>query len=194
MFPKDPKKPAIDAASMMKDEAIKRAMDAAKSQATERIQGDGYTIYKTDGLTSGFDLNDYNPEEVQSALLSKLGLNPNPSGLVFACKIGLLPAGTLQVIDFDLTEGLSSLFSLSINAVSFLPFIDFQAHLGAASSLTVKRDGKIIRTVNGILSGAIQGNTDSVKTWYHFEIRPEMWVMTLNQDSRIFQDQTARPY
>ncbi|HIE0403259.1 TPA: type VI secretion system Vgr family protein, partial [Proteus mirabilis] len=86
---------------------------------------------------------------------------------------------------------LSSLFSLSISAVSALPFIDFQRHLGLASSLTVKRDGVLIRKVNGILAGAVQGNTDGVKTWYHFDIRPEMWVMTLNQDSRIFQHQSV---
>ncbi|EPI5310767.1 TPA: type VI secretion system tip protein VgrG, partial [Proteus mirabilis] len=59
------------------------------------------------------------------------------------------------------------------------------------SSLTVKRDGVLIRKVNGILAGAVQGNTDGVKTWYHFDIRPEMWVMTLNQDSRIFQHQSV---
>ncbi|MFN6784519.1 type VI secretion system Vgr family protein, partial [Proteus mirabilis] len=93
--------------------------------------------------------------------------------------------------EFNLTEGLSSLFSLSISAVSALPFIDFQRHLGLASSLTVKRDGVLIRKVNGILAGAVQGNTDGVKTWYHFDIRPEMWVMTLNQDSRIFQHQSV---
>ncbi len=102
-----------------------------------------------------------------------------------------LPDDTFQVTEFNLTEGLSSLFSLSISAVSALPFIDFQRHLGLASSLTVKRDGVLIRKVNGILAGAVQGNTDGVKTWYHFDIRPEMWVMTLNQDSRIFQHQSV---
>ncbi len=102
-----------------------------------------------------------------------------------------LPDDTFQITEFNLTEGLSSLFSLSISAVSALPFIDFQRHLGLASSLTVKRDGVLIRKVNGILAGAVQGNTDGVKTWYHFDIRPEMWVMTLNQDSRIFQHQSV---
>ncbi|HGN1296923.1 TPA: type VI secretion system Vgr family protein [Proteus mirabilis] len=113
------------------------------------------------------------------------------SGLVFTCTIGGLPDDTFQITEFNLTEGLSSLFSLSISAVSALPFIDFQRHLGLASSLTVKRDGVLIRKVNGILAGAVQGNTDGVKTWYHFDIRPEMWVMTLNQDSRIFQHQSV---
>ncbi|MEK2551487.1 type VI secretion system tip protein VgrG, partial [Providencia stuartii] len=88
-----------------------------------------------------------------------------PSGLVFTCEIGLFPAGTFQVTDFTLTEGLSSLYHLSLNVVSLLPYIEFQTHLGQAASLTVKRDGQIVRTVNGILAGGVQGNTDGVKTW-----------------------------
>lgn len=41
---------------------------------------------------------------------------------------------TFQVTQFDLQEGLSQLFSLSIQVVSPLPEIDFQTVLGAASS------------------------------------------------------------
>ncbi|AUU40981.1 TPA: type VI secretion system tip protein VgrG [Proteus mirabilis] len=113
------------------------------------------------------------------------------SGLVFTCQIGGLPEETFQVTQFDLQEGISQLFTLSIQAVSPLSEIDFNDVLGMASSLTVKRDGHILRTVQGILAAAEQGNTDGVKTWYQFVIRPEMWVMTLKQDSRIFQDTTV---
>ncbi|MEQ5725262.1 MULTISPECIES: type VI secretion system Vgr family protein [unclassified Providencia] len=130
-------------------------------------------------------------QAAHGALLDALGMGSLESGLVFTCSIAGLPDETFQVTEFNLTEGLSSLFSLSISAVSALPFIDFQKHLGVASSLTVKRDGAQVRKVNGILAGAVQGNTDGVKTWYHFDIRPEMWVMTLNQDSRIFQNQNV---
>ncbi|MEY0436643.1 type VI secretion system Vgr family protein [Providencia huaxiensis] len=130
-------------------------------------------------------------QAAHGALLDALGMGSLESGLVFTCSIAGLPDETFQVTEFNLTEGLSSLFSLSISAVSALPFIDFQQHLGIASSLTVKRDGAQVRKVNGILAGAVQGNTDGVKTWYHFDIRPEMWVMTLNQDSRIFQNQNV---
>lgn len=115
----------------------------------------------------------------------------SPSGLVFTCKIGGLPEQTFQVTEFSLSEGLSSLFSLSISAVSALPSITFDEHLGKASSLTVTRDGVKVRTVQGLLASAEQGNTDGNKTWYHFLVRPEMWIMTLNQDSRIFQKQSV---
>ncbi|WOB92453.1 type VI secretion system tip protein TssI/VgrG [Providencia sp. PROV175] len=130
-------------------------------------------------------------QEAHGQLLDRIMNGEMGTGLVFSCTIGGLPENTFQVTQFDLQEGLSQLFSLSIQAVSPLPEIDFQTVLGAASSLTVKRDGKILRTVQGILAGAEQGNTDGVKTWYHFVIRPEMWVMTLKQDSRIFQNMTV---
>nr|WP_250326094.1 type VI secretion system tip protein TssI/VgrG [Morganella morganii] len=116
---------------------------------------------------------------------------PGQSGLVFTCKIGRLPEQTFQVTEFSLSESLSSLFSLTISAVSQLPSITFEEHLGSAASLTVTRDGVKVRTVQGLLASAEQGNTDGNKTWYHFLIRPEMWIMTLNQDSRIFQKQSV---
>ncbi|MBT0387679.1 type VI secretion system tip protein VgrG, partial [Morganella morganii subsp. morganii] len=118
-------------------------------------------------------------------------LLPGQSGLVFTCKIGRLPEQTFQVTEFSLSESLSSLFSLTISAVSQLPSITFEEHLGSAASLTVTRDSVKVRTVQGLLASAEQGNTDGNKTWYHFLIRPEMWIMTLNQDSRIFQKQSV---
>ncbi|WP_109407917.1 type VI secretion system Vgr family protein [Proteus genomosp. 4] len=126
-----------------------------------------------------------------SELLDTLGKGLLHTGLVFTCQIGDLPKSTFQVTQFDLNEGLSELFTLSIHAVSEQRDIDFANQLGVASSLTVSRDGKTTRTVQGLLASAEQGNTDGVKTWYQFVIRPEMWVMTLNQDSRIFQHKTV---
>ncbi|MCW2255253.1 type VI secretion system secreted protein VgrG [Providencia alcalifaciens] len=220
MFAKDPKNSAIDPLSAIQDEAINQAKDALISQTSAKTQqaisvaqnvastvstsasrlnsvsdrlisGGGVAGGIKGGSTWGGESQNEIAEAAQAALLGALGLNPDPSGLVFTCEIGLLPSGSLQITEFNLTEGLSSLYTLSISAVSLLPFINFKDHLGLASSLTVKRDGKIVRKVNGILAGGTQGNTDGVKTWYHFDIRPEMWIMTLNQDSRIFQDQTV---
>jgi len=99
-------------------------------------------------------LDDYGIE--QSKLLKELGLTSLSSGLVFTCQIGGFPLGTFHVTDFNLTEGLSTLYTLNLNVVSLLPFIDFQAHLGDIASLTVKRDGQVIRTVNGLLISGMQ--------------------------------------
>ncbi|EMH9440422.1 type VI secretion system tip protein VgrG [Proteus mirabilis] len=148
----------------------------------------GKTLTHGGGRTYAQDLA---LQEQHRQLIEKILNGDMQSGLVFTCQIGGLPEETFQVTQFDLQEGISQLFTLSIQAVSPLSEIDFNDVLGMASSLTVKRDGHILRTVQGILAAAEQGNTDGVKTWYQFVIRPEMWVMTLKQDSRIFQDTTV---
>ncbi|HGN2958177.1 TPA: type VI secretion system Vgr family protein [Proteus mirabilis] len=218
MLSKDPKSTPIDPASVLKDEAINQVKNRVQSKVnetlstpTQKVAGMASTaasltqsasasanrvtahpLIHGGGFTGGQTFAENQAlQAAHGALLDALGMDSLESGLVFTCTIGGLPDDTFQVTEFNLTEGLSSLFSLTISAVSALPFIDFQRHLGLASSLTVKRDGVLIRKVNGILAGAVQGNTDGVKTWYHFDIRPEMWVMTLNQDSRIFQHQSV---
>ncbi|EPM1883390.1 type VI secretion system Vgr family protein [Proteus mirabilis] len=218
MLSKDPKSTPIDPASVLKDEAINQVKNRVQSKVnetlstpTQKVAGmasaaasltqsasasanrvTAHPLIHGGGFTGGQTFAENQAlQAAHGALLDALGMDSLESGLVFTCTIGGLSDDTFQVTEFNLTEGLSSLFSLSISAVSALPFIDFQRHLGLASSLTVKRDGVLIRKVNGILAGAVQGNTDGVKTWYHFDIRPEMWVMTLNQDSRIFQHQSV---
>lgn len=61
-------------------------------------------------------LDDYGIE--QSKLLKELGLTSLSSGLVFTCQIGGFPLGTFHVTDFNLTEGLSTLYTLNLNVVS----------------------------------------------------------------------------
>ncbi|HEJ9436505.1 type VI secretion system Vgr family protein [Proteus mirabilis] len=127
-------------------------------------------------------------QRAHGELIDRIMNGEHGSGLVFTCSISGLPENTFQITKFNLQEGLSQLFVLNIQAVSSMPTLDFKDILGGASSITVKRDGVKIRIVQGILASAEQVNTDGVKNWYQFIIRPEMWVMTLKQDSRIFQN------
>ncbi|HAS8352721.1 TPA: type VI secretion system tip protein VgrG [Vibrio vulnificus] len=193
MFAEDPQKKVIDPAAL-KDSAAKYAEDVVASgiskkmpesaqKAVSAVQQAQKTVAQAPAAA---DLIPGGAGSLAGALTGR-----SPSGLVFTCKIGGLPEQTFQVTEFSLSEGLSSLFSLSISAVSALPSITFDEHLGKASSLTVTRDGVKVRTVQGLLASAEQGNTDGNKTWYHFLVRPEMWIMTLNQDSRIFQKQSV---
>ncbi|WP_237386742.1 type VI secretion system tip protein TssI/VgrG [Xenorhabdus sp. Sc-CR9] len=112
-------------------------------------------------------------------------------GLVFTCQIGALPGTTFQVVNFNLQEGLSQLYHLSLTVVSQLDNVVLNDQLGTYASLTITRNGKAERTVKGIVAGASQGNTDGRQTYYSFTIRPEMWRMTLHQDSRLFQRQSV---
>ncbi|MEY1637871.1 type VI secretion system Vgr family protein [Morganella morganii] len=214
MFAEDPKKKAADIAAL-KDSLVQQAGDAAAEKATAAlsapaqkavtaarqvqaaapqiqsaanlIPGGGFTGGLNSLASGSLSGLSGSAGDIAGVLLS----GRSPSGLVFTCKIGRLPEQTFQVTEFSLSESLSSLFSLTISAVSLLPSITFEDHLGSAASLTVTRDGVKVRTVQGLLASAEQGNTDGNKTWYHFLIRPEMWIMTLNQDSRIFQKQSV---
>ncbi|MBD2798906.1 type VI secretion system tip protein VgrG [Xenorhabdus sp. M] len=112
-------------------------------------------------------------------------------GLVFTCQIGRLPPATFQVVNFQLQEHLSQLFHLNLTVISALNDIPLREQLDREASLTVIRNGVVERTINGIIVGATQGNTDGRQTYYTFILRPEMWRMTLNQDSRIFQRQSV---
>ncbi|MGJ0625070.1 type VI secretion system tip protein TssI/VgrG [Xenorhabdus bovienii] len=112
-------------------------------------------------------------------------------GLVFTCQIGALPATTFQVVSFSLQEGLSQLYHLSLTVVSPLNSVVLNDQLGTYASLTVTRNGKVDRTVKGIVAGAAQGNTDGRQTYYTFTVRPEMWRMSLHQDSRLFQRESV---
>lgn len=112
------------------------------------------------------------------------------NGLVFTCQFMGVPEGTFAVTEFHLTEHLSDMFTLSLSAVSALPSINFEDMLGFACSLTVMRDEQLVRRVRGLLASAEQQNTDGNRTWYHFVIRPEIWVMSLGQNSRVFNRMT----
>lgn len=108
------------------------------------------------------------------------------TGLVFTCKIGSLDAAVFAVAEFELQEHLSELFTLTLLVTSGDANIDYRAQLDLPASLTVKLYGVEQRTVRGIVSHISRGNTNRQQTRYHIIIRPEMYRLTLVQDSRIF--------
>ncbi|WP_387466920.1 type VI secretion system tip protein TssI/VgrG [Photorhabdus sp. RM323S] len=112
-------------------------------------------------------------------------------GLVFTCHIGALSQTTFQVSQFTLQEELSQLYSLTLTVVSARDDIPLNEQLGDLASLTITRNGVTERTIHGLIAGAEQGNTDGRRTFYTFTIRPTLWLMTLNQDSRIFHRQSV---
>ena len=77
-------------------------------------------------------------------------------GLVFTCQFKGVPPDTFAVTEFQLTESLSELFTLSLTAVSALPSIPFDDMLGFACSLTVTRNGKPVRTYSPAQSNKIR--------------------------------------
>ncbi|WP_426575254.1 type VI secretion system tip protein TssI/VgrG (plasmid) [Xenorhabdus stockiae] len=119
------------------------------------------------------------------------------SGLRFVCHIADLPADTFAVGEFSLQEGLSELFTLSMtlvragNANPFKPQteIDLAALLMQDAVLQIFHGETEQRKITGIISHADWVGTDGNKTLYAVTVRPALWRLTLNQDSRIYHQQ-----
>lgn len=113
------------------------------------------------------------------------------TGLYFSCKIGDLPSETFDVAEFTLNEGLSQLFILTLKVVSKRDDFNLDAQLLQKASLTVTVNDDEQRTISGLVAGIERGDSGFRRTFYTLTIRPEAWVMTLNQDSRIYHQLTV---
>lgn len=116
---------------------------------------------------------------------------PMDTGLYFSCQIGTLPIETFDVTEFNLSEGLSELFTLTLTLVSTSDSIDMQSQLLQSAVLTITVDGDVKRIVTGVVTSAEQGDSGFRRTYYYLTVRPAMWVMTLDQDSRIYHQKSV---
>ncbi|HHQ6575731.1 TPA: type VI secretion system tip protein TssI/VgrG [Serratia fonticola] len=113
------------------------------------------------------------------------------TGLYFSCQIGDTPDNTFEVVEFTLNEGLSTLFTLSLTLMSKQRDIDTDAQLLQKGSLTVKLDDEEQRTVAGVIESIDMGNSNFHYTYYYVTVRPSLWLLTLDQDSRIYHNITV---
>lgn len=113
------------------------------------------------------------------------------TGLYFSCQVGDTPDDTFEVTEFTLNEGLSTLFILSLTLVSQQRDINTDAQLLKKGSLTVKFDDEEQRTVAGVIESIEMGYSDLHYTYYYVTVRPHLWLLTLDQDSRIYHNMTV---
>ncbi|MGG1926763.1 contractile injection system protein, VgrG/Pvc8 family [Enterobacter soli] len=113
------------------------------------------------------------------------------TGLYFTCQIGNLSDDTLETTNFSMTEGLSELFTLSVTLVSARDDINVHEYLLQPVSFTITVDGIDQRIINGVISAFEQGDTGFRRTYYYLTVRPTLWVLSLNQDSRIFHKKSV---
>ncbi|NYA43039.1 type VI secretion system tip protein VgrG [Serratia fonticola] len=125
-----------------------------------------------------------------SSAASALMGGAEPSGLQFTLSTANLPAQTFVVVDFSLTEMLSSPFVLNVGLASADPAIDFAAVLDEDATLVIKREGVVQRSITGMVASFEQGDTGLHQTRYSMVIRPALWRTTLRRNSRIFQQQS----
>ncbi|VXC73627.1 putative type VI secretion system protein VgrGA [Enterobacterales bacterium 8AC] len=124
-----------------------------------------------------------------SAASAVLG-GAQPSGLQFTLTSAGLPPQTFVVVDFGLTETLSSPFVLNVNLASADPAVDFAAVLDEDATLFIWREGVLQRSVTGMVASFQQGDTGFHQTRYSMVIRPALWRTSLRRNSRIFQQES----
>ncbi len=95
------------------------------------------------------------------------------------------------VHSFTGREMLSGLFHFQVELLSEAPDISIDRLLGKPVTLRLPLADNKNRYINGIVSQFTRGDQDNTWTIYRAEIVPWLWLMTLRQDCRIFQDMTV---
>ncbi|ECE6155169.1 type VI secretion system tip protein VgrG, partial [Salmonella enterica subsp. enterica] len=78
---------------------------------------------------------------------------------------------TFAVVEFHHQESLSSLFTLSVTAVSNNPAVSLDQLLESNVTLTIFRDNVRQRSIRGIVTACEQGDTGKHQTLYTLQIR-----------------------
>ncbi|ATP49758.1 type VI secretion system tip protein VgrG [Pseudomonas putida] len=92
-----------------------------------------------------------------------------------------------DVVSFELTEGVSELYRLEVELVSFADDADFATLLDQPAVLTIWQQQEAVRHVHGLISSFEQGKTGHRRTRYRAVIEPQLARAGLQSDWRIFQ-------
>ncbi|HHJ1297503.1 MULTISPECIES: type VI secretion system Vgr family protein [Pseudomonas] len=96
-------------------------------------------------------------------------------------------ASAFDVVSFELKEGISELYRLEIELVSFADDADFATLLDQPAVLTIWQQDEAVRHVHGLISSFEQGKTGHRRTRYRAVIEPQLARAGLQSDWRIFQ-------
>ncbi len=97
----------------------------------------------------------------------------------------------LDVVNFELIEGLSRPFRLELDLSAVQPDIEADRLLDTEATFTLLRDGEPVRTVTGIVSAFEHGQTGFRRTRYRAVIEPALIRLGLWHGSRIHQQAAA---
>ncbi|QKK97664.1 type VI secretion system tip protein VgrG [Pseudomonas sp. 13159349] len=92
-----------------------------------------------------------------------------------------------DVVSFELTEGVSQLYRLEVELVSFADDADFATLLDHPALLTIWQQEQPVRHVHGLISSFEQGKTGHRRTRYRAIVEPQLARAGLQSDWRIFQ-------
>lgn len=98
----------------------------------------------------------------------------------------------LLILGISGHESISQLFSFQIDLMAEdYTKIKFEKLLGQKITVTLRLPDEKKRYFNGICSRISQGGRDESFTYYRMEIVPQLWLLTRNAQSRIFQHVTV---
>ncbi|WP_268960786.1 contractile injection system protein, VgrG/Pvc8 family, partial [Zestomonas carbonaria] len=100
-------------------------------------------------------------------------------------------SGDFEVISFELDEGLSMPFRLTLELSSRDPAVDFGAILDRPALFTLWRGERAVRHVHGLVSAFAQGDTGFRRTRYSAVVEPALARAELRSNWRIFQQRSV---
>jgi type VI secretion system secreted protein VgrG len=103
-----------------------------------------------------------------------------------------LPADTLRFESLAANQGVSVLDAVELQLLSDKPDIQAEDLLGKPAGVEVllREGGK--RHINGLVTRFGMGRSKGRWFRYQATLRPWLWLLTLSNDCRVFQDQTVR--
>ncbi|POA16717.1 type VI secretion system tip protein VgrG, partial [Pseudomonas sp. FW300-N1A1] len=102
-----------------------------------------------------------------------------------------LQGDAFEVVEFELEEGLSRPFKLTLDLASHDPAIDFSRVLDLPALFTLWRGETAVRYVHGLVSLFSQGDTGFRRTRYRAVVEPALARAGLCSNWRIFQGKTV---
>ncbi|CAK9888756.1 MULTISPECIES: type VI secretion system Vgr family protein [Pseudomonas] len=102
-----------------------------------------------------------------------------------------LQGDAFEVVEFQLEEGLSQPFHLSLELASHDPAVDFNRVLDLAALFTIWRGDTPVRYVHGLVSLFSQGDTGFRRTRYRAVVEPSLARAGLRSNWRMFQGQSV---
>lgn len=93
---------------------------------------------------------------------------------------------------FEGTESLSGLFEFTIEVGAPVgTTVDFAQLMGKEACVTLNYKQTVQRRIQGIIAEFSSTRSDVYFNYYEMVLRPRLWLLSLNKQSRIFQQQTA---
>ncbi|HEX3877053.1 MAG TPA: type VI secretion system tip protein TssI/VgrG [Bryobacteraceae bacterium] len=89
-------------------------------------------------------------------------------------------------------EAVSELFRFQIDAATEQANpIQFDSLLGTTVTIAMQGKQGGLRYLNGLVIGLTQGSREELFTYYRIEVAPNLWKLTRNSQSRIFQQKSV---